>query len=91
MSDTYLDTIHEETEKVRMAAYKLQTLSEAFYATGNTSVGETLSVMSERLFLASEKINGAVGKEINDKYQTAEQNTMTTVAACLAMTKMQDT
>jgi len=82
----YLDVMSERTADIRDASYELQRFARAFYATGNTVMGESLGMLAETLMDAQDEINKAVGKEINDRLHDSQQSAYNTVAACLAMT-----
>ena len=86
----YLNVMSEKTADIRDASYELQSLASAFYATGNTVMGETMGMLAKSLMNAQEEINGAVGKEINDRLHASQQSAANTVAACLAVSAMRD-
>jgi hypothetical protein len=69
----YLDDISEGTEGLREVEADLSMLSRAFYATGNSYMGETMAEMSHIVGQSIKIINDAVGKEINKGYEESQE------------------
>ena len=86
----YLDTMFDETKNINDNAYVLQSLSRAFYATGNTHVGDELSFIAGSLLKSSKNINNAVGQESTDRLNQSYQATANMVGAALAMCRMEE-
>lgn len=87
MSD-YLDEMGKQESIMSDLAYRLNALSNAFYLTGNDSLGLTLESYSCELFACEEAVRRAVGEEINDHYQQTMQSSANMLNACLADTKI---
>ena len=69
MSNKYLDNVYGETEEIYNLARTLGDCAAAFYRTGNESMGDTLSAISERLLDAQKNINRAVAEEFSLRVQ----------------------
>ena len=83
MSKEYLDVMHGEQRNIEDMAEYLLDLSKAFYMTGNTIIGNNLESMSQELYKSSNRISKAVGKEITDQYDIAQQ-----ISACITGIKI---
>jgi len=81
----YLNTMIDETQEINSEAYALRELSRAFYVTGNIIMGKDLYDISCRLIESSGNISKAVGQEITDRNDQAQQATANMVNAALAM------
>lgn len=88
MSD-YLDEIHDATNTICDIGHSLEFLGSSFYSTGNEVMGKRLCKLSEELHKNQDKINKAVGREINREFQQAQQSAANTIKACLAMSENQ--
>lgn len=84
---SYLDTIEEETNNIVNIAFELDTLSRAFYVTGNIAMGDSLGFAYKDLMASQKKINNAVAVEINEMFGQAQQISANMITACLATTK----
>jgi hypothetical protein len=86
----YLDIIFDETSAIRDVAHELNSLSRAFYATGNREMSESLDWASHQLLSSEKNIGNAVSVELNDKCKAAEQSSYNTLVACLSMNIIAD-
>lgn len=84
----YLDVMFEKTSDIEGVSRELRQLARAYFLTGNSVMGETLSDMAEVLTKAQEEIDCAVGRELNDRCLASQQSAYNTVAACLAVSAL---
>ena len=66
-----------------MMAYEFTDLSNAFYRTGNESLGSEMSILAETLKESEKNISGAVSREINRSFNSAQDATNSMMALTL--------
>lgn len=87
MSEKYLDVMEEELSDIRSMSSSLDSLSRAFYETGNSTIGDTLSFISEGLIDSSNNINLTISEEINNRLNESKKNVGVLLSEILNMDK----
>jgi len=69
----YLDEIGDGQEGLMGVEADLSMLSRAFYATGNSYMGDVLFDLAHVVSVSNKSISDAVGKEINREYKKSQE------------------
>lgn len=83
MSD-FLDTTSDIMSALRSEVATLHRLSEAFYVTGNSSMGDRLSWVAESIDAQRQRLSDCVGQKVNDDYRESMEATGNVLRAALA-------
>lgn len=84
MMSEYLDEINEADQDLFVVASTLRYLSNSFYQTGNTILGNKMSEYADRIDAANKRIRTAVAKELNRSVAQAQENSATLMKGVMA-------
>ncbi len=85
MSD-FLEDTNAARDQINGISMELNELGTAFNRTGNEALADKLWQFSYKLEESAKKIDDAVGAEIRDRCDQAQQASANMIAAALAMT-----
>ena len=85
---TYLGTMQAEITKLRQISDELSYLANSFQNTGNLNMHETLNNISIDIADSENKIDKAVGGEIDRQFKQVQQSSANMINACLSVSKM---
>ena len=88
MTENSHNVLSEATQKLRTVSYKLESLSIAFYKTGNESVSDNLMSISKDIDEIEKAISKETGVIIHDRLMDAQQASANVFSAALAGMKI---
>ena len=71
-------------DQLTKIGYRLESLSNSFYGTGNTIMGDELLFIAQNILDTSDILGNAVGESIHERFKQSQETSTTILKATLA-------